>query len=1031
MNSQFPRIVKASAYPSTGPPSRPISQEYLRRWERCSRENSYIVNHAAGFNCCTSELQERMTGHVNMLHARINKGKAPKEVSAALSNLKDLTAFHQNVSVAMGTALQHLADSLFVQMSNLILLRRDSYLDHVKNGIKPDTTSCVMLRYSDLDYSLMPLYVQQSRILPVITPPVLFPDPVRVLPSRPAGDLHRGTVPMITETVGIPVPEIRIVRLGGNLAGIEAGIVAEDVFPTPVSLNREVTSNINDNYLLCPTPSTSVIAELDKMTLEKTVNSKVIDSPCSKTFHQTPSLPSQNVSYLAVDHAHSVCFRGQPQKKGLSPCIPKRKIKDVKGVFCASQCLFAPHVPNVPNVVPSLAVGGRLQKFWQVWLSLGANPRVVSILQEGYTLPFKIRPPLTRSPVIKSGYAHPDKSKALYQAVTDLINKLLVEKVIIRSSLAFYNRLFLVPKPNQRWRPILDLSHLNLFLKPGTFKMETPETIRLSLQKGEWVTSLDFSDAYFHIPISQRSRKYLRFFLGRKAYQFTALPFGLATAPLEFTKVVKEVKLMAQARGIRIHQYLDDWLVRAPDQETCQLHTQTLLALCHEQGWVVNMEKSELTPQQVFNFVGYRFDLLSGRVLPTQDRWIALRQKLQFIKGRNCCSVRQFMSLIGLLTATEKQVWAGRLHMRPVQWHLKRHWHVPESLEKIIPVPLSLHPHLEWWLDETNVLKGQPLHPLQHALQIFTDASNEGWGAHLGGSIARGVWSEPESRLHINFLELKAVLLALRSFEKQCRGQIVLIATDNTTVVSYINKEGGMKSGSLCALLWRLLAWCHPRKIILRARHIPGRLNVIADKLSRHNQVIQTEWCLSQQVFNRLCSNWGQPQIDLFATRFNHKLPKFVSPVPDSTAWAVDALSLPWSNLDVYTFPPVSLLNQVTSKLVNQGFHRMILIAPGWPNMPWFWDLISLSSQIPFSLPLERNLLTQPFNGLLHRNLNHLNLHAWLLEPRPSGDKGFLRRWQQELKLLREVQPERSISQSGPFLLSGATPTRWTSGRPL
>ena len=73
----------------------------------------------------------------------------------------------------------------------------------------------------------------------------------------------------------------------------------------------------------------------------------------TKTFHQTPSLPSQSVSYLAVDHVHSVCFQGQPQKKGLSPCIPKRKIKDVKGVFCASQCLFAPHVPNVPNVVPS------------------------------------------------------------------------------------------------------------------------------------------------------------------------------------------------------------------------------------------------------------------------------------------------------------------------------------------------------------------------------------------------------------------------------------------------------------------------------------------------------------------------------------------------------------------------------------------------------------------------------------------------------------------------------------------------------
>ena len=347
--------------------------------------------------------------------------------------------------------------------------------------------------------------------------------------------------------------------------------------------------------------------------------------------------------------------------------------------------------------------------------------------------------------------------------------------------------------------------------------------------------------------------------------------------------MVKEVKLIAQARGIRIHQYLDDWLLRAPCLETCRQHTQTLLALCQQLGWVANMKKSELTPQQVFNFIGYRFDLLTGRVLPTQDRWATLQEKLKFIKHRNSCTVRQFVSLIGLLTATEKQVWSGRLYMRPIQWHLKQHWHVPEVLEKVIPVPQSLHPHLEWWLDEDNVLRGQPLHPLQHALQLFTDPANEGWGTHLGDSTARGVWSVSESRLHINFLELKAVLLALKSFEHLCRDQIVVIATDTTTVVSYINKQGGMRSGSLCTLLWRLLSWCHPRGITLKARHIPGRLNVIADKLSRHNQLIQTEWSLSQHVFNLLCSRWAQPQVDLFATWFNNKLPKFVSPVPDQT----------------------------------------------------------------------------------------------------------------------------------------------------
>ena len=152
----------------------------------------------------------------------------------------------------------------------------------------------------------------------------------------------------------------------------------------------------------------------------------------------------------------------------------------------------------------------------------------------------------------------------------------------------------------------------------------------------------------------------------------------------------------------------------------------------------------------------------------------------------------------------------------------QKNWRVPESLEKVIPVPKSLHPHLRWWLEESNVLLGQPLHPLKHALQIFTDASKEGWGAHLDEPTARGQWSPPESKLHINHLEVKAVFLALKEFQTLVFNKTVLVATDNTTVVAYINKEGGMKSDSLCALLWRILSWCTRQQVTLGARHIPG-----------------------------------------------------------------------------------------------------------------------------------------------------------------------------------------------------------------
>ena len=98
------------------------------------------------------------------------------------------------------------------------------------------------------------------------------------------------------------------------------------------------------------------------------------------------------------------------------------------------------------------------------------------------------------------------------------------------------------------WRPILDLSTLNTFLNTS-FKIETPETIRNSLQAGEWVTSIDFKDAYFHLPIHSQSRKYMLFYIQGWSYQFKALPFGLSTPPMELTVVAKQVKMMAY-RGV-------------------------------------------------------------------------------------------------------------------------------------------------------------------------------------------------------------------------------------------------------------------------------------------------------------------------------------------------------------------------------------------------------------------------------------------------------------------------------------------------
>ena len=220
------------------------------------------------------------------------------------------------------------------------------------------------------------------------------------------------------------------------------------------------------------------------------------------------------------------------------------------------------------------------------------------------------------------------------------------------------------------------------------------------------------------------------------------------------------------------------------------------------------------------------------------------------------------------------------------------------------------------------------------------------------------------------------------------------------------------------------------KQVTLKARHIPGRLNVVVDKLSRLGQTTQTKLSLVPEVFQSICSRWHWPQIDLFATSFNNKLPLFVSPVLDPLSWAVNALSLPWEDLDAYAFPSAAILGKVV-KLQDHPCHRIILIAPGCPNMPWFWDLVAMSSQIPLCLPNLPNLLTQPFNQTPSRTLSNLSIHAWPLEPRLSKSRASLRQWLHKLRFLIEDQPDQSMRQSGPFLQSCVSLTRWTSGHPL
>ena len=489
------------------------------------------------------------------------------------------------------------------------------------------------------------------------------------------------------------------------------------------------------------------------------------------------------------------------------------------------------------------------------------------------------------------------------------------------------------------------------------------------------MASVDLRDAYYTIPIHPKSRKYLRFMWGNVLWQFKALPNGLSSAPRLFTKVLKPVLASLRAQGHTVLAYLDDTLIVGSDKEATKNAVQATTELLTKLGFIIHPDKSILEPALEIDFLGFHLDTTQMEMtLPStksHDIQMACTNLLKVVKP----SIREVAKVIGKIVAALPASQYGPLHYRQLEiekiealrrnaGHFDRHMTLSDRAKA----------ELVWWASHAQSVSN-PMYRDQASIEIRTDASGQGWGATNLISNTGGRWNAQERERatgnEINYLEMLAAGLGLRSFCSDTKDTHVLLRLDNTTAVAYLNNMGGVKSQACNEMALQIWDWCSSRGIWITASHIAGSKNTEADAMSRKfNDNI--EWMLDKTLFTQIVHKYGLPEVDLFASRLNNQLPTYVSWMPDPGAWVVDAFTIHWGPLKFYAFPPFCLIAKCLQK-VKADKASGIIIVPNWPTQPWFPMLRNMLLEDPWELPKHRKLLTQPISGRPHP-LTHLSL---------------------------------------------------------
>ena len=392
-----------------------------------------------------------------------------------------------------------------------------------------------------------------------------------------------------------------------------------------------------------------------------------------------------------------------------------------------------------------------------------------------------------------------------------------------------------------------------------------------------------------------------------------------------------------RTQGIPIAVYLDDGLGAGKSSIVAKRHALIVHSDLLKAGFIVNAEpKSVWDPSQTITWLGYTINTKDNIIQATDKRIKKLQNALGDILKPNLDPVPvQLASVVGQIISLETAVGnMVRLMTRSAYTLINSCF----SWQERIVLDSLTKSEFEFWQNNLSHLNCKQIWTdnIIPSKVVYSDASAHACGAilNLDEKIFHTNWSDEEKLKSSTWRELKALLLALQTFELSIKGRSIAWFTDNQNVVSIVSK--GSKKPELHDMSLQLFKICLNSQINLDIKWVPRECNSDADSIS---QILDyDDYTINDTVFMQLDALWGPHTVDRFACFYNAKVQRFNSRFYQTGAEAVDAFSQNWAFNNNWLFPPTILVIRVIRHLRACAAHGT-LIVPIWKSAV-FWTVL-------------------------------------------------------------------------------------------